>query len=412
MEQKLLLSWFSRLRWSAFLGQLLVLLLAVEVFNLTLPWQQILLTMFLIPITNLLFKSPIFKNLSEAALVGVFLIFDTILLTVVLSLAGGPTNPFTIVFLLHVVLAAIMLTTFWTWLIAVLSSICFSALFIFSRNVPEWEHHGAQHGFSLHLHGMLVAYFLVVILVAYFLNKLVSELREKERKLERLENIASSQQKLAALTTITANVAHELGTPLSTIAVVSHEMQRALLKSNASQDIIDDIVLLKEEVNKCKGIIQELSEKTGDLIGEVPQSIAVKELIALAIETLDKKIKLNISGELDEVLHQVPKKALTLALRAIIKNAIEATANISKIVTIKALTRENCFQFEVSDQGAGMDNNTLERVGEPFFTTKNENHGMGLGLYLSKLTMEQIGGSISISSIPNNGTVVSMILPV
>lgn len=402
MLQRALSSSFIRLRWCAFFGQLLVLIAAVGFFDLTLPWEKILLLLAIIPVSNLAARTLFASKIREEQLVGGLLVLDTILLTAVLREAGGPTNPFTIVYLLHVVLAAVMLTPAWTWSIAALSCTGFFSLFVSSRAVPEWEHHGAHHGFSLHLHGMLAAYITVAFLVAYFLSKIVGELRRKEHRLSRLEHIAANQQRLTTLTTMTAGAAHELGTPLGTIAIVSHELEKALERKYPDKLLLEDVALLKSEISRCKKVLEELAKQSGDLLGEYLESLSASQLIAEAIVPLAAENRVNVSGSTDLLLHRVPRNALTIALRALLKNALEASENSP--IEVEVTQRNQEVQFQIRDRGMGISSENLERIGEPFFSTKGAGKGMGLGVYLTKLTAEQLGGTLSFASKLGEGT--------
>jgi two-component system, sensor histidine kinase RegB len=409
MNRDYILAWYIRLRWFAFLGQSLVLAISVYGFKLTLAWPSIFALLCAIPISNLICLISPFSNYPEKKLVGSLLTLDTILLTFVLSLAGGPTNPFTIVYLLHVVIAAVLLTPKWTWAISLLSVICFTSLFYYTVDVPEWQHHGAHHGFSLHLHGMLFAYTTVALLVAYFLNQIIGDLQKKELKLQRLEIISQNQQKLTSLATVTANAAHELGSPLATIAVVCHELERSLLNAQENKDVIDDITLLKSEISRCKQIIQELSERTGDLSSEAPRWLTVKEICLNVIKQLKCHENVCIEDK-DSCLINAPSKAITLIIKSILKNALEASIDSNNKINIKIENRNELTLISITDAGYGMDENTLEHIGEPFFTTKS-NKGMGLGVYLSKLTLQQIGGTLTFDSKANIGTTAVISLP-
>ncbi len=391
----------------------MVLAFAVLAFGLSLPWIEIVLLLMLIPLSNFSAYSRFSRRLPERTLVGSLLALDTILLTAVLFQAGGPTNPFTIVYLLHVVLAAVMLSTRWTWTIGILSSVSFGTLFFNFRPVPEWGSHGTHHGFSLHLHGMLFAYLVVAFLVTYFLNRIVGDLRKKERTLERLQNNASSHQRLASLTTIAAGAAHELGTPLATIAVVTHELERRVAQRYSDKELLDDLRLLKEETARCKDVLQQLSEKTGDLLGEAPQKMVISDLINEAVQPLKFKSPIYVGGEASFVIAKVPRKSLVLAVRAVIKNAFEASQSTqTPVYVVASLKNKNEMTLEVRDQGSGMDAESLERVGEPFFSTKTTSSGMGLGVYLSKLTVQQLGGDFSIHSESGRGTRVKLVFPI
>lgn len=403
--------WFIRLRWFSFLGQAIILVSAAGFFKLSLPVERIAGLILLIPITNLICSIKRISQISEFKLVGTLLSIDTILLTAVLYNSGGPTNPFTIFYLLHVVLAAIMLSPPWIWSITALSSFCFSSLFVYSIPVPEWDHHGAHHGFSLHLHGMLFAYIVASLLVAYFLNRIYTELKTKESRLHKLETIAANQKKLATLTTITANAAHELGTPLATIALISHELLQTLAKRLPEKDILEDLELLKKETFRCKKLIQDLSEKTGDIIGEPLIAVSIKSIL----DEAGQPLKLSASnvvfkGNLQQVIPNMPRSALVLAMRAILKNALDASKENPRIIVNVESTGTKIL-IKVEDHGIGMDAETLSRMGEPFFSTKEFGNGMGLGVYISKLTLDQIGGKIEYHSEPNQGTVVEVSIP-
>lgn len=404
---------FIRFRWCAFIGQLLVLFFATYFFGLTLPQTVIISWLLLIPATNLcIYWRPI-RHFSERTLVGCLLVIDTGILTAVLCEAGGATNPFTIVYLLHVVLAAIMLNPIWAWSIAAFSSLGFALLFIFPRPVPEWEIHGVHQGFSLHLHGMLFAYITAAAIVAYFLNKIAGDLRNKEQKLQRFQYLAANQQRLAALTAITAGAAHELGTPLSTIAVIGRELELAIAKRCPDYDLLEDLSLLKSETLRCKDVLQQLAEKTGELFGEAPQSVTVSQLIQDAVASLNTaSAGFNVSGAVDIVLFKVPKRALALTLRALIKNSLEASGPTRSPVEITAQDKGAAVLLEISDRGVGMDAATIERIGEPFFSTKKVGNGMGLGVYISKLTVEQLGGSLVFQSTQGQGTCARLTLPI
>lgn len=400
--------WYRRLRWFAFSGQIAVLFAAVYIFSLTLPTTALVSTLLLIPVSNLLSTRFVSDTKSEKRVVGVLLTVDTAILTAVLALAGGPTNPFTLIYLLHVVLAAVMLTPSWTWGIALLTAIGFGFQFLFNIPVPEWSHHGGHHGFSLHLHGMFFAYVVAASLTAYFLSRIVSELQRKDRRLNQLELLRTNQARLASLTAISAGAAHELGTPLSTIAVVAHELERSIRLRYPESELLADLALLKNETERCKDIIQSLGEQTGDLSGEVPSLITVSELLIAAAELSRKKFGAKISISASPTVICTPKRAALFALEALIGNAFEAG---SAEVRLEAVDTPDGVAIQVVDYGGGMTPDALTRLGEPFFSTKAPGRGMGLGVYLSKITIERLGGSLSFSSRPGHGTVARVELP-
>src|SRR5690606_35578545 len=117
----------------------------------------------------------------------------------------------------------------------------------------------------------------------YFLDRIVGELRKKERSIERRELNAENQQRLARLAMSSAGAAHELGTPLAIIAVVAHELQRRIEQLENPADIIDDFKILKDQAERCKQILEEMRARAGDFSGEMPESITLGHLIEEAI---------------------------------------------------------------------------------------------------------------------------------
>ncbi len=391
------------------------MLIAQIFFSIELPILEILLLLAIIPCSNLYAQSRLIKQIDQQALIGGLLTLDTLLLTGLLYLTGGPTNPFSIVFLLHVVLAAILLNSAWTWTITTLATLCFALLFVDYRVIPEWSHahmgHSQHHGFSLHLHGMLFALCAVAVLVAYFINHIVIALRKKERRLQQLENLSQNQQRLMWLTTLIAGSAHELGTPLGTIGIIAYELERELKKLPVSSGIFEDLELLKSETIRCKQILSDLGDKTGDIFGEMPEAVNLKELLNDASAPFLSS-KVDIRLELTENLPALtaPRRALLLAFRALIKNALEASADTQAAVIVRCRNQAERVIVEIIDSGKGLSDEQLSRLGEPFFSTK-PGQGLGLGVYLARLTAQRLGGQLQYTSHKNTGTTAQFEIP-
>lgn len=410
-DDRLLVSWFLRLRWYGLAWGAAVLLAAVWPLGLTIPSLKIGALLLFSASFNFVARSAFADRFTERKVVGALLIVDTLIVAAVLNYAGGAMNPFSITFLLLVVLAAVLLGARWTWFIAGFTALCFAALFYAPQSVPEWEMHGAHHGFSAHLHGMFLAYCSAACFVAYLLNRLIAELRALERRSQRLEQVERSQRSLMALTSQAAGAAHELGTPLATINLVTHELMRRLERTSASPELLEDLRLLESEVGRCKSILRGLSERAGDLCGEMPAAVSLRTIVQNAIDELQLEAADAVTVSGDDVVIEVPRRALTLALRNIIKNGVDASNEGTASVQVKIASDAREVTVDVTDEGCGMSATELERVGEPFYSTKDEGHGMGLGVYLSRLAAQQIGGQITYRSSPGSGTTASVRLP-
>lgn len=408
------LAWLVRLRWSAVFGQTLILLIAEKLFELSLPVFFLWSIIVFFALTNLaLHLYTRKKEYPPRAIIGSVLTLDTFILTALLYWSGGPSNPFSIVYLVHVTIAALLLGSIWTWVTVGLSLICFAGLFQFHYPIPELamsHHHDASNSFSFHLYGMLLAFGLVATLTGFFLTRMTDALRAQEQAIQDLKLITAHHERLAALTTLAAGAAHELNTPLGTIAIAAKELSRELIKSEASPDSIEDAQLILSQIERCKGIIDKMSGQSGEISGELHIKIPNEELMShLKAEVGEGADRLDV--EVPRLNHiYAPPKGLIQALSSLIKNALDASGSQKRIKLIIDAD-EDGTSFSVIDSGTGIPSELIPRIGEPFFTTKDPGKGMGLGVFLAKLFATRLGGSLEIRSRTGEGTRAILHLP-
>lgn len=408
MTQALPVSWFLTLRRIAFVGQVGVLVLLG--LWLELPVLKLFACMCLIPLGEWIFHRA--RATENARRVAALLVWDTLTLTLLLYFSGGPTNPFSIVYLVHVVLSACLLGRFWSWCIALLSTACFALLFVAHQDLAalhQMDHSTGQMdhstGLSLHLQGMLLSYALVASLIAYFLGRILTEKREAEEHVQRL---ADSQQKLAAIGSIAGDAAHRLGTPLATLDLVAHELSRQVAEQTQleASELREDIAILQKEIGRCRSVIDELCSHTGNVQGVSYSDIPLRDCILQAIPESAEFGK-QVKGEIPEARVRLQVAPVLIALRALIQNALDASDNTPVRVATSASETE--LSFCVEDEGEGIDRGELARIKEPFYTTKE--HGMGLGVYIAELVAIQLGGSLQFSSAKGQGTRATLAIP-
>lgn len=399
------ISWFRRLRYIAFAAQLALFLLAYR-SGLQLPYARVAAALFLIvigePVVRALHRCSIKYLVSSW--VGILVIWDILCLTLILYLSGGPANPFSIVYLVYVVLAAVLLGSVWTWTVCALSTACFSLLFLWHIPVAAFHHHTESGDLSLHLWGMLISYALAAGIIAHFLVRILTEKRQVEA---RAEELIHAQQRLAAISSITADAAHRLGTPLASLGLVAHELSHLVNSQTvlASEEIKTDVELMRQEVTRCKGILQELCVNSGSIQGEKPQNISIAKILECAIGD-NQSLRDSVSCPESDLTRIVELQILpvAMALRALLNNALDANreANSGTKINLTAILEDGKLLLTVSDSGFGMDSTQLRRVKEPFYTTKAE--GMGLGVYIAELVAIQLGGSLTFFSERGSGT--------
>ena len=393
------LPWIVRLRYGMVLGQIATVLFVRYALGVDIPLAAFAIAPILVAASNLLLAAR-----AAATLVAWAFVLDTLCLTFMLMLSGGPTNPFSLLYLVHITLSAIILTKRWTWALGALSTLCFGLLFLVYRPIPALEMHHPAGGPDLHLTGMWIGFGVAAFLVALFSGKISELLRQREESLLRMQTELARRDRLASLGTLAAGAAHELNTPLATIAVVARELE--LFSTN--QSIAEDSRLIRTEVDRCREILWRMSVQGAQPAAQASESVEAGELLADVCREIQQPARLHI--EVSSVPLTVPRRAVAQALIALTRNALEAGAPDSavRVIARRAGAR---FQFVVSDQGKGMSSDTLRRVGEPFFTTKEPGRGMGLGTFLARSLAEQLGGRLMFESAPETGTRATFELP-
>jgi len=412
---KIGLAWLVRLRWLAIAGQLAIVGLAVLALRLSLPLPLIAGLISITAISNLGLTAWLRKSEPSAhALVGVLLL-DVFTLTFLLLTAGGASNPFSVFYLVHVALASLLLPARRAWLVAALTSLAFGSLFVVPSHTIDPHamhmHHGAS---NMHLQGMWLAYSLAAGFVVHFVSRVASALQAREHELFELQRSAVRHEKLASLSTLAAGAAHELGTPLGTIALVAKELERGLEHGNAAASLIPDARLIRQEVERCREILQQMAARAGEGAGEMLAQISVlgveKEL-SEALGTRAATLTFEREGDHRELV--APKQLLVQVLANLVRNAFDAQAEAGKTEPVRLLTRVDAERaaFEIFDAGSGIPEHASDRVGEPFFTTKAPGRGLGLGVFLARAFAEKMGGELTLAARPEGGTVARLIVP-
>jgi len=411
------LSWLLRLRWGAALGQLAVILASSRLLGVELPLAKMLGLVALGAASNLacgLWASRA-TRVGPAA-IALIMAFDVLLLTGMFRWSGGASNPFTSLYLVNIALATVVLPPSWTWGLLALAVACFSALFLEPAD-PHAMH--AMHGggadgagrLQLHLRGMWLAFVLAAGFIAWFVQRVTRALTERDRELERARGAIARNERLASLATLAAGAAHELSTPLATIAIAAKELERELDEASASESAVGDVALIRGQVERCREILVQMAAEAGATTGEDFAPVSTSELVRASLRGIPagEGARLDVEeGPAATVV--VPIRAVAQAMRAVVKNALQASP-ASAPVAVRARPAEGRWELEVRDSGAGMPPEVLARAFDPFFTTKATGQGMGLGLFLARDVLARVGGELELRSREGAGTVATIRLP-
>ena len=202
---------------------------------------------------------------------------DVLIFSGLLYFTGGPENPFSFLYLVPIAIAAITLRSAWTWMLVLLSLA--SSLVLFARHEPLPAAGGHAGHMALHLRGMWVAFGVASAFIVYFLMRVRRALGAREEELDASRSLAARQERLASLATLAAGAAHELATPLSTIAVVAKDLERAVVAAGAPAAAADDVRLMREEVERCRRILAACASTPANPAGERFARVSVRELV-------------------------------------------------------------------------------------------------------------------------------------
>ena len=439
-RQLLNASWLIKLRWVAVFGQLATIGGAIALFDLRIPmlwplWVVIALTAVSNGIFQLIFgrlsNRPLQQQPPWDLLLGLLMVMDILSLTSLLFASGGPTNPFCLFFFVNLSLSALLLSRTWAWGLNLLTIGCFVTLVLsyfplaeldlglgmqpFARRQASFP--DAVWGrFSLVQLGFIASFGTCSSVIVYFMTRLTDEIRQQEVDLRLVQERQSRVRKLEALGTLAAGAAHELATPLSTIAVVAGDaeamLQREERNPSGNQELLDDIRLIRSELNRCRKILDTMSADAGQAVGERNRRIQVGDFWLELAEGCPENQRLKFHGDPETVALEleIPVIGLTHALRALVKNALDASAG-NTVVDVFVERSQQQLIWRVVDRGPGMSVDVLERIREPFFTTKPPGQGMGLGVFLAQNILERVGGQIEFRSKPLSGTEVTVVMP-
>jgi two-component system, sensor histidine kinase RegB len=404
------LRWIVRLRWGAVAGQVITILFASRVLHQPLPVAALLGVCGVLALTNVATQLWLRRggHPSDRAC-GLNLLGDVLALTALLALSGGSHNPFAVLYLVHITIAAVVLPARWSVALTLTSIAAYTLL----QLVPDGSFSLAtEEQLLLDVRGRWVAFVVAAAFIATFTLRMSQSLRRREAELERTRSDAEAAERLAALGTLAAGTAHELNTPLGTIAILAGELA-AQLEGDRRAEAEE----IRNQVRRCKEIITNMLAPRGAPDLEEPKEFEVAPVLEAAVKRWQEgrpgpKPLLDIQPQAARSRARLPVHAFERAIANLLDNAAEATeGRAAREVRIGLARQGGELRIQVSDNGVGVPEPLLRRIGEPFFTTKEPGHGTGLGLYLARHVVEREGGEMTVNSAEGRGTEVTLTVP-
>lgn len=413
-----------RLRWLAIIGQTGAVLGVHFALGFPLPLGLCLAAIALSAWLNIFLTIRWRKSvrLSETH-AGLLLVYDVLQLGVLLFLTGGLENPFAFLFLVPVTISATSLSIRWTLWLAFLAFV--SATFLAFRHYPlPWAPGQAFELPVAYIAGMWAAIMCGVVFSAIYARRIADEARQMSAALQATEMVLAREQRLSALDGLAAAAAHELGTPLATIALVSKELKRELPKEGPHTEDID---LLISQTARCREILARLSNREAQT-DEMYQRTSIRAMIEDLVAPLrgsDAVIAVTNPVDFDDKAYESEpvfrrNPAVTYGLGNILENAVDfAEARVE----VEANWSATEVSITVRDDGPGFHGNVFDRLGDPFVTTRpgygedlgedSQHGGMGLGFFIAKTLLERSGAAVSLANrtSPEHGAVVQVAWP-
>lgn len=451
-------AWLLHLRSFAVAGQLATILFAILVIGVDLSYTPLLSLVFLTGITNLFYGiwlrrhdypansiddsvasdrveaerlgRPPFdpqqpSSASELAALerdgslefqsvalGLMLI-DLATLTAMLYLSGGAANPFCFFYFVNLAVGCVMIRPNAAWSLTVVATLGYGLILQWNVPVKELGPDLGSQSSSLRSFGLMFAFGTCASVVTYFVTRTSGLLRAREQQLRQNQLSQAADRKLESLTTLAAGAAHELATPLSTIDVIARELTRHLEGVEKPATVDQDLALIDHQLDLCRHILQRMRGAAGDSMAQQWYQTTVGDLIDATLEGVRDPHRVDVVDGTDDVETQtlwMPEEAVAQAIRNLIHNGLDASGIDGRVRVESRLVQQN-VEFVVTDQGQGMTDEVLGRICDPFFTTKEPGRGIGLGLYLTRNVVSQLGGSLQFESVLGQGTTASVTLP-
>jgi len=376
--------------------------------EMPLPWTEMVTVVIFLAVLNCATWLRLRRNwpVSNIEFFAQILI-DVLALGALLYFSGGSTNPFVSLYLLPLTITAAALPWAFTWVMAVITIGCYSLLLFYYVPLPH-DHSEHNSEFTLHVSGMWLAFVLSTVLIAWFVVKMGISIRERDKDLSRAREQALRDEQIIALGTLAAGAAHELSTPLSTMAVVSRELQKDHAENSELQN---NISILRDQINQCKHTLTQLLADAGQTRAEDTSGQTVDRFLR---EILDKWKLMRPTVQFTyhcNGVHPVPQIINTQSLGQSILNLLNNAADASlENIEIKSNWDNKELRLEILDLGKGLSEETVQRAGQAFFTSK-PGRGFGIGLFLANATIERFGGSVRLTNRENGGACTQVRLP-
>ncbi|MEY3807938.1 MAG: hypothetical protein RI893_914 [Pseudomonadota bacterium] len=430
------LKWLFILRNLMILSEVILIILSIYGLNIKLPEQPLWLVILSIAIVNC-YTSMRLETDDPVTELEIFsqLVIDVFGITALLYLTGGASNPIIWVYLLPLIITAIMLHQSYAWYMVILTTSLYTMLMAYNIPLPSIEPHmpdpemrysdatnqalmqqfhamNDSHYFNLHIFGMWFGFVFSAGLVAFFVVELAKTLKAQERNLAEARENALRDERVVALGTLAASAAHDMGTPLGTIAIVTHELEQEY-PVHRYPDLHEKLLIMQQQVDRCKTALSVMSASAGEMRAESGSAMLLMDYIDDVINQWRShkptaKLCFFINPEVAIQARIIAELTLTHSIINILNNAAEASP-AEKGIEFHASWDLDTVIIEIRDFGPGLPPELIDFAGKQPVISKK--HGLGVGLFLAYSTIHRLGGKVNLHNSESGGACVEITLP-
>ncbi|MCJ9701309.1 MULTISPECIES: ActS/PrrB/RegB family redox-sensitive histidine kinase [unclassified Bradyrhizobium] len=403
-----------RLRWLAVLGQLAAIFIVAQGLEFDVEIVPCVSIIALSAALNLGLQTAAnpMHRLEPMQAAGL-LALNIVELAGLLFFTGGLQNPFSFLFLAPVLISATALPARFTFGLGLLAVACASILFFFHFPLP-WDSDDPLVLPPIYLVGVWLSIVLAIGVTSLYSFQVTEEARKLADALAATELVLTREQHLTQLDGLAAAAAHELGTPLATIFLISRELEKTVKDASFAADL----KTLREQTQRCRDILSKITQlsSTGAPFDRMKVSELIEEVVAPHRDFgVDIKVRIAVAAVAEPVGSRNP--AILYGFGNIVENAVDFARTT---VEVNAWWNKDDIELVISDDGPGIPPDILNRIGEPYLSRRRsqddgsgERRGLGLGVFIARTLLERTGAKVSFTNrtFPEHGAVVQITWP-
>ena len=382
---------YINLRWIGIIGQLISVYLVYFYFDFDFNFIFANLFIFIGIIGNLYLIFVYKKTQLTDRSAFIHLLIDIIQLSGLIYLTGGVKNPFIIFLIIPSVFASSNLSFRTNSLLVLLTTLSILGLTFISKDLPE-PLNDHFHVSNYYIYAIPLALIIALLFLNYFAIIFGAESKLRKDALNKMEEIMAKEHEMLSLGGQAAAAAHSLGTPLSTIKVITQELSKQL---KDQKDVSQDIKLLLSQVERCNEILKRLSLNPDQEDEFIDEDLSMREYLRQIISSFKETSKKEFSLNLEQDLNS---KKIYRSIEIVygLRNFIGNANKFCKSKVFINLKSDNDFtEITIEDDGNGYPSDILSKIGEPYLKSTDKNSGLGLGLFIGKTLLEKNFASVN-----------------